>query len=333
MFHNARIQLTVWYLIIIMVISLFFSLVIYNRANEEFTHFETMQDRIRMDINQGTFGPGPRRIILERIEEEAVEKARIRFITSLGFLNLGILIIAGAAGYFLAGRTLRPIKQMVDEQNRFVSDSSHELRTPLTSLRSEIEVTLRNKKLSIETARKVLKSNLEEVVSLQKLSDNLLELAQNGSLVKNMQKEKVSLKQIVEDALRKLEPAAKKKQIKIDNKVKDIKIFGIADRLTEVFVILLDNAIKYSNLKGNVEVVSKQTDKKVEVFVKNFGVGIDEKDLPHIFDRFYRGDKARSEDGYGLGLSIAKKIVESHSGFVSAKSAGGKTEFIIILPV
>ena len=253
-FENARLKLTAWYLLIIMAISLLFSAVIYNKANEEFLRFELTQKRIKMDVTEGRFGPGPGRMLLERIDEEAVEKARLRFITVLGLINLFILVTAGGAGYFLAGRTLRPIKEMVDEQNRFVSDSSHEFRTPLTSLRSEIEVALRNKNLPADGAKKVLESNLEEVISLQRLSDNLLELAQNGKLVNKNAMETVSLRNIIQSAIKKIEPVAKRKQIKIETDLQDIKIHGISDRLTEVFVILLDNAVKYSRKKGKIEI-------------------------------------------------------------------------------
>src|SRR3972149_6600694 len=248
-FENARLKLTVWYLLIIMVISLFFSLVIYNSVNEEFVRFEHMQQRISENFEKKFIAPlpgqnGPKSIIFTQEDQNAVKHARVRFLLSLGIINLIILVGSGIAGYFLAGRTLQPIKEMVDEQNRFVSDSSHELRTPLTSLRSEIEVALRNKKLTTENAIKVLKSNLEEVISLQRLSDNLLELAQNGKLVNKNAMETVSLRNIIQSAIKKIEPVAKRKQIKIETDLQDIKIHGISDRLTEVFVILLDNAVK-----------------------------------------------------------------------------------------
>ncbi|EKD86123.1 MAG: histidine kinase [uncultured bacterium] len=166
------------------------------------------------------------------------------------------------------------------------------------------------------------------------MSDNLLELAQNGSSLKNSPKEKVSVLEVVNDAVSKVNKLTKAKQIKIENKVKDIEVLGIKDRLTEVFVILLDNSIKYSRKKGKVEIASKQTGGKVEISITDHGMGISEKDLPHIFDRFYRSDESRSENGYGLGLSIAKKIVESHKGSISAASNSGKgTIFKIFLPI
>lgn len=322
-----------------MAISLLFSVVIYQSANTEFRRFEKMQDRITRDFER-KFSPFPKEqngkpnfIIFTRDDAEEINEARERFILMLGMINVSILIISGTAGYFLAGRTLKPIQTMLEEQKRFISDSSHELRTPLTTLRTEIEVALRNKNLNSQSAKKVLKSNLEEVISLQTLSNNLLELAQNGKLVNKNLMKILSLKTIVEAAIRKTEKMAKTKQIKIKNNVADLKIKGIDDRLTEVFVILLDNSIKYSKNKGIVEIESKKVDGKVKILITDNGMGISEKDLPYIFDRFYRSDESRTEAGYGLGLSIAKKIVESHNGSISARSEQGeKTEFIIELP-
>ncbi|MBP9716957.1 MAG: GHKL domain-containing protein [Candidatus Levybacteria bacterium] len=340
MFHSARIKLTLWYLLIIMAISLLFSVVIYQSASTEFRRFENMQHRITKDFERkfAPFPPGQGRgqnfILFTNKDAEEIKEARERFILMLGFINVSILVIAGTAGYFLAGRTLKPIQEMMEEQKRFISDSSHELRTPLTTLRTEIEVALRSKKLSSEQASKILRSNLEEVISLQMLSNNLLQLAQNGKLVNRDLVEVISINTVINDAIRKTEKIAKSKQIKIKNNVTDIKIKGVQDRLTEVFVILLDNSIKYSKNKERIEISSRKTDGKVKISVTDHGMGISKKDLPHIFERFYRSDQSRSEKGYGLGLSIAKKIVESHNGSISVKSELGKhTTFVVNLTI
>ncbi len=337
MFENARFKLTIWYLIIIMTVSALFSVAIYSRVNMEFSRFERFQVRVREDIKEGIIprNLAPQNPRFGRVDPLEIQRSRTRIILILIFLNLGILVFAGAAGYFLAGRTLKPIKEMVDEQNRFITDSSHELKTPLTSLRSEIEVALRNKKMSVTDTRKILESNLEEVLSLQILSDNLLELAENGSSRKNSDFKEISILSCVDAAIKKVENLAKEKQIKIENKIEDIKIKGVRDMLAEVFVILLDNAIKYSKKNGKVEIASKVSDKNIEVSVTDNGIGIESEDLPHIFDRFYRADKSRSfVSGYGLGLSIAKKIIESHNGKVEVSSILSKqTTFTVNLPV
>lgn len=330
MFESARLKLTVWYLVIIMTISLLFSFAIYTSINVELSRFERMQIRLQEDKKSGHVIPPPPDNNYAHIghpDPKVIEDSRERLITALVIINLSILVLAGAAGYFLALRTLRPIKKMVDEQKRFITDASHELRTPITSLRSEIEVALRNKTLSIADAKKLLVSNLEEVVSLQSLSDNLLELAQNGKLVTNDAMQEVLLTSIIKSAVKKVAPLAKKKQITIKNSANDAKMHGVAKRITELFVILLDNAIKYSPEKSTIKIISKIKDKSIEIAVIDEGVGIDKEDLPHIFERFYRASKSRTKNtvsGYGLGLSIAQKIVRAHNGTIAVESATDK---------
>jgi len=337
MFERARLKLTAWYLVIIMTISLLFSFTIYSSINAEFNRFERMQIKFKEVIEEGEQLPLPPRdhfIRFVKPDPEFIEDSRNRLIAALGLINLSILFLSGISGYFLAGRTLRPIKKIVDEQKRFITDASHELRTPITALRSEIEVALRNKTLSLPEAKKILVSNLEEVVSLQSLSDKLLELAQNGKFINPKNMKEVSLTAIIKTAMKKVEPLAKKKKITISSSVKEKKIRGIPERLIEVFVILLDNAIKYSPEKSTVTLASQMKDKHVQVSVADHGVGIDAKDLPLIFERFYRASKSRDKShisGYGLGLSIAKKIIEAHHGTITVVSKPDKgTTFKVV---
>ncbi len=269
---------------------------------------------------------------------------RQRILITLVLINLGILVIAGAAGYFLAGMTLRPIKAMVDEQNRFITDASHELRTPLTALKSETEVYLRSKQQSIAESNKLLISNLEEVNNLQALSDNLIQLAQyqkpNGKIALSP----VSLEEIIQVTEKKLHSAIKQKAITIETKIANYFVKGDKESLTQLFGILLDNAIKYSPEKSVINIKTEKTDHSVLVHVTDQGIGIEKKDIPHIFNRFYRADSSRTKQnapGYGLGLSIAKKIADSHRGTISVKSEPGKslpagrqgTTFTVQLPM
>jgi signal transduction histidine kinase len=345
MFTSARLKLTLWYVLISLAVSLLFSVFIYAGIDTEFRRLERMQ--VRLKQMQEEFGNGERIFVpvgpdgrpgraLEQIDPEAITKARIRVISILGVVNLIILGVAGTAGYFLAGRSLRPIKQMVDEQHRFISDASHELRTPLTSLRSEIEVGLRNKKITLADSKKLLESNLEEVVSLQALSDNLLDLAQTGRPVNNTQFSEVLLTNAINAAVKKLNGSLVKKGITVEKHRADITIIGIPDRIEELFVILLDNAAKYSPEKSTVKISVRKLKDVVEIAITDQGVGIEAEDLPYIFDRFYRANKSRSKEnvsGYGLGLSIAKKIVDAHQGRISVESTVGHgTVFTIILP-
>ena len=334
MFEKTRIILTAWYLLIIMSISILFSFVIYTGVENEFKRFENFRVLIKEDSRGFPIHTIP--VPSSRLDPEIIQEARARFLTTLGLINLCILLLSGGAGYFLAGRTLRPIKEMVDDQQRFISDASHELRTPLTSLRTEIEVGLRNKNLTLREATSLIKSNLEEVINLQNLSDNLLSLTQlENGLQKH--KEKLDLSLVLSQALKKIEVLQKKKGIIITKQLKPVFILGVFDRVVEVFTILFDNAIKYSYEKSTVEINMKQTKKEVIVTVTNRGEPIDKADVPHLFERFYRGNKSRSKEkigGYGLGLSIAKQIIDTHEGSIRVRSDKKKgTTFTVSLPL
>jgi len=136
-----------------MLVSVAFSLVIDLGINGELGRFERLQT-LRIQREQQLMLPVPPPPQVHGLDTQAIAAARARLTLILVFINLGIFIGAGFAGYFLAGRTLHPIKEMLDEQNRFITDASHELRTPLTSLKTSIEVNLRNKNLSINQAKK-----------------------------------------------------------------------------------------------------------------------------------------------------------------------------------
>src|SRR3989344_3144117 len=237
MFKSARIKLTAWYLLIIMLISISFSTVIYNFLTSEFNRVVRME-KLRQ---KGLWNPpktGMIHIFLENNEiipersvlvtppsVEVIEEAKNRLLYTLIVINLAILGISGALGYFLASRTLKPIKDMVDEQNRFITDASHELRTPLTSLKSEIEVNLRDKKLTLKEARKILESNLEEVNNLQYLSDNLIKLSQNHH-ANGFKIEKVALENVSTQAIKKVSKLAGKKNIKIQANINNVSVKG-----------------------------------------------------------------------------------------------------------
>jgi len=343
MFHGARLKLTAWYLFIIMLISVSFSGVIYKVITNEVERFTLAQRyRIERRLREGQYFPPDLHFqgTLPQVpimDPELFEETKRRLLLILIAVNGGIFILSGGLGYFLAGRTLNPIKDMLDEQNRFISDSSHELRTPLTSLKSAMEVSLRDKNLILKDAKTLISESIEEVNKLQLLSDELLQLAQYQKPNSYGKFEKLSLTDVMKKAIRKVEPLAIQKDIIIENNTCDFKLEGDRQGLCNLFIILLDNAIKYSPKKKSIELTSKKTDGLVAVYVKDYGIGISENDLPHIFDRFYRADQSRSKDrvsGFGLGLSIAKRIVELHNGIIEVMSKVGKgTTFIVKLHI
>ena len=151
-----------------------------------------------------------------------------------------------------------------------------------------------------------------------------------------MKFEKILISDVVHDAVHKVSPFAKEKNISIENTVEEKEVLGSRGSLNDLFSILLDNAIKYSPAGSTVKVFSKKSDSYIPVCVQDQGMGIEQKDLKHIFDRFYRADSTRSAEnvsGYGLGLSIAKGIVDMHNGTISVTSELKKgTMFTVRLP-
>lgn len=334
MFHSTRLKLTAWYLLLIMFISFVFSVVIFIDVNRELERFEHFQ-QLRQQRIQEQFGDLPSPAETTAFDEQLVYEARNRLIVSLIILNISILAGAGGAAYFLAGRTLGPIKKAVEDQARFIGDASHELKTPLTTLRSEIEVYLRSKKKTLVEAELILKSNLEEVIRLQSLTDSLMKLtAFEGSSATSF--DEVYLPTVVDGAIKVVSSQAADKQIRIVKRLSKVTVVGNDKSLMQLFTILLDNAIKYSNPQTTIKISASTSGGVARIHVSDQGIGIPVEEQERIFDRFYRVDKSRASieaPGYGLGLSIAKEIVLMHQGVISCKSTKKGSVFTVELPV
>jgi len=313
-----------------MLVSITFSLAFYRASTFEIQRVIERIHYLQQQSSQLQLPTPPNAIItLDQLQD-----VKIRLQISLIVINGIILFLAGGAGYFLAGRTLRPIQIMVDEQNQFISDASHELRTPIATLRAEMEATLLEKRLGDKEARNLIESNLEELGKLQELANSLLELAhvhKKGEGFNDI----VILSDVVQAAFKKVSPMAKKKHIVFDISAIEGRIKGNKQSLTEVFINLFDNAIKYSHSKTTVTVTSKLRKNTAIIAIIDQGIGIAADDLTHIYDRFYRADKSRSQaDGHGLGLSIAKKIIMAHNGSIYVESALKEgTTFTISFPL
>lgn len=342
MFESARLKLTTWYLFIIMVISLMFSVIIYEVLSNEVAGIARRQrQRIENNLQQaGCIYPdtSASRIIPPiPVNPEIIEEAKKRILWMLVVTNSGIFLIAGGSGYLLAGKTLQPIKDMVAEQNRFISDASHELRTPLTALRTTFEVYLRSKKTRHSESKEIIADSLNEIERLQKLSDSLLQLSKFQSVHTNKESQVIDVASLIAEIIKKFKAIAQNKNIEIISEVGMHKINGHLESIRELFTILIDNAIKYSPDSTKVTLSSKATRNYLKVMVSDQGFGIDSSDLPHIFDRFYRSDTARTtqkSEGFGLGLSIAQKIAKQHNGLLTVKSTPRKgSTFTLTLPL
>lgn len=327
-FESARIRLTAWYFLISAFISITFSAIVYDVVTREIQQgFRVAETRLReTNIDQDVV-----QVFLEDEFQLAKSAVQIRLI----IINGVIIGLSGLAGYFLAGKTLQPIEEMVEEQKRFIGDASHELRTPLTTIRSETEVALRDKNLSLSGAKSQLKSNLEEAQRMQDLVTFLLALSRYSE-TSDIKKERVALDKVASRVVTKYKKEAEKKHISLTAKVDEISIMANEATIEQLLSILLDNALKYNTANGSVHVSVARPRRSVYIKVSDTGIGIPEKDLPHIFNRFYRADSSRSKqhiEGYGLGLAIAKSIVDIHGGEIYATSTKTKgSTFTIKFP-
>ena len=231
------------------------------------------------------------------------------------------------------------LKKMDQVRRDFVANVSHELRTPLSILRGYIETLLDNPETSREELSRILGVMERHSKRLDLLAEDLLTLAQLESGNPNLQLGNVDLSSFFEEVIRDWEKKLANKQL---NLIVDLPpglptIRADRARLQEALYNLLDNAVKYSREHGEIRLIARQRDDEIALSVSDDGVGISKEDLPRIFERFYRADKARTRDsihGTGLGLAIVKHITQLHGGRVEAESEHGKgTTIRVILPV
>lgn len=301
--NKAYLKLTFMYASILCFVSIIFSTIIYSNT-----------------VNSFNIRP------IKSVQSEAIIKRdneiKKEMLFHLIVLDSIIIILGTIGSYFLSKKTLKPIEENLNLQMEFISNASHELKTPITVITMENEVLLREKNHSKEELLHQIKSNLEEVTSLSKLVNILLELARNNKITL----EKIEVIDVVNNACDKLKVLSKKKNITILNNIDNLKILANKDILEEVIVIILDNAIKYSDKNTTIKIYSKNS----KIFIEDEGIGIKEKDLKYIFDRFYRADKSHSTEGYGLGLSLAKHLTEKMKLKISAYNNKEKGSTFVI---
>lgn len=332
MFRSATFKLTLYYLLIIGVISIGFSTVLYQVAANDLANSLDHQTQ-RISDNFPVFSNSP---YLHNGAEMALGKQHL--LGRLVVFNLVVMVLAGFASYALARRTLRPIQDAHERQKRFTADVSHELRTPLTALKMESEVALMDPAASKKDLTHALQSNIEEAEKLTNLVTNLLILSQlddaEGSKLQGQQ----SLPELIKVAIDQVTPLAKDRNIALKQTIEPgMKVTGEPATLTQLFVILLDNAVKYSPNDSSVDIIASAKQGLATVSVTDSGIGINKDDLGHVFERFYRADSARASQtsgGFGLGLSIAQMIANAHGASVTLVSQPGKgTTATVVIPL
>lgn len=321
-------RLAMTYLAIIMAMTIAFSAIIFSIASRQF-------DRPLDGRGMGHVFMGAPDDIKDLLDQRA-DDARAELLLSLLFLNFGMLGFGVWLSNYLAQHTMAPIERAMQEQVQFVSDASHELRTPLTALTSLNEVVLRRKgKITDTEARDLAAKNVAETSKLYALTTSLLGLVHVEQQMVVMGP--VDLQRVVGDAMEHIITTAQEKKIIVEDATPKVMVLSQAERLTQVVKILLENAIKYSHKNSTVRLHTVARSNTLTLFVSDAGVGIDEKDLPHIFNRFYRADQSRNKqanNGYGIGLAIAKTISDRLDMNIQVKSKVGKgSTFSIDLPL
>lgn len=333
MFRSATFRLTVWYLAALALLSFVFSILLYRSLTSELGN--GLQNQVVFIRDRQPQQPQPRLQEFLDQREKQIRESKDRILWQLVYFNLLIVATGGLGSYWLARRTLKPIEDAHEAQVRFTSDASHELRTPLAAMKAELEVGLRDKGLTLMESKNLHVSSLQELAKLEALTSGLLKLAVHDDNRKNYYSI-TPLRQVVEEAIARVQSAAKAKNITLELEAGEGTAYGDQWALVELGAILLDNAVKYTQAGGLVALVVGSVPGYSLITVKDNGIGIPSSNLPFIFNRFYRSDSARAKvtaEGYGLGLSIAKKIVDAHGGSLTVSSALGKgTSFEARIP-
>ena len=216
----------------------------------------------------------------------------------------------------------RKIQQALESQRRFVADASHELRTPLTTVRGNIELLGHQPPIDMNERADILADTKDEVERLIRLVNQLLVLARSDA-GQPLRREAIEVKPLLEDVCRQMKLRAPKRTITCET-LPDAAGVGDRDALKQVFLILLDNALVHTPSNAAVNVSTSIANAHIAISVRDTGAGIAPSVLTHIFERFYRGEVSRTGASTGLGLAIAKELVEAQGGTIIVESKVGQ---------
>jgi signal transduction histidine kinase len=242
-------------------------------------------------------------------------------------VGLMMLIVIYFLSRYFANRSIAPVREAFEKQKQFIADASHELKTPLAIINTNTDVLLANQEETIESQAKWLHYIKSETERMSGLTNDLLYLTQMEDSRSNLIHTGFNMSEAVESIILPMEAVIFEKNISLDYSIDpDLMVHGNPEQIKQVVLILLDNAVKYSGPTGAVNITLQKQNHDVMLTISNTGEGIAPEHLDRIFDRFYRTDasRARKHGGHGLGLAIAKSIVEQHKGEIYAKSVVGE---------
>lgn len=263
---------------------------------------------------------------------------------TLAVVEVAALAVFFVISLFFSRWALRPVARAWTQQRRFVADASHDLKTPLTVILANTSIALEHPERSVASQSQWLESTQHEAEAMQSLVGDLLALAKMDEEEAAAQSgaarpafEEVDLSDVLEGEVLQVESVAFERGVKLESQVEPgIELRGNEQRLRRLAGTLIDNACKYVDDGGAVNVSLSRAGKQAKLEVRNTGAPISPEDLPHVFDRFYRADKARTggAGGHGLGLAIARAIAEEHGGTLTASSTQAEgTAFTATLPL
>ncbi len=269
---------------------------------------------------------------------------------TLGVVGVLTLLVFLVISVFFSRWALRPVANAWAQQRRFVADASHDLKTPLTVILANTSIALEHPERSVASQAQWLENTQHEAEAMQGLVGDLLTLAKMdeesaaeaasgamGAAVPRQADEKVDFSDLVEGELLQFESVAFERGVDLRSDIAEgIVLMGNEKRLQRLVMTLIDNACKYVDESGSIDVSLSAQGKRVKLSVRNTGAPISPEDLPHVFDRFYRADKARTsgKGGHGLGLAIAHSIAEEHGGSLEVTSTESEgTVFSATLPI
>ena len=274
-------------------------------------------------------------IIVVFVDASRMDQIVWSTIVTSGITFIIAMVIVYFISMFIASLAIKPVQQSWKQQKRFVADASHELKTPLTVILANNEILRGKKDKTIAEEKQWIDSTIEEAKHMKKLVEDMLFLAKNDSADIRIEKTEVNISELAEGDMLQFEPVAYEAGVTLDSKIdEDFKLIADGTQMKQLLHILIDNGIKYaiSEVEPKVQLEIANNQRK-EIIVRNTCKEIPKEQIEHLFDRFYRGDAARTRveldsdvaayglgGGYGLGLAIAKTIVENHNGTISVKS-------------
>jgi two-component system, OmpR family, sensor histidine kinase CiaH len=285
---------------------------------------------IQLVQSDGSAAPG---ILQASISEQQYQHSLQALLAVLVGVSVLGLLAAAAISAVLARRALGPIQLALRRQRDFVADAAHELRTPLAIQRTAVELGLAAD--AGPEQQGTLEQALSQNVHLTRLVDNLSLLARADSGTMTLERTPVDLARMASETAGGVAILAEERGVRLCVEApEETRVLGDAGRLRQVLLILLDNALKYTPDGGGITVRVARAGGQARLEVRDTGPGIAPADLPHLFERFYRADKARSSAGTGLGLAIGRWIAEAHGGHIMATNAPeGGALFTVTFPL